>query len=647
MAASAAAFFPARIAAHPEAWYNFRPSLRADAATINQVSLMNRTFGPLRRSLLWMGAVATLALPARAQEPTAVLDTLHVTAAGRTAGSVAAATRGVQIISAAEIRRAPVRSVAEVLAWALGVDLMPRSPALADVAVRGSSFEQVLVLVDGVRVSDAQTGHFDLNLAVPLDQVERIEVLRGPASAAYGADAMGGIINVVTRPGGGTHARAEAGSWSTQRLALGHTAQFAGGRTGAGGELSRSDGHRPGTDFGTGVARGSLAVPLAGQVLRADVGYAARSFGADGFYGNFPSYERTRTWTASLGWRAPTPRGWVVEPVLSVRRNQDDFILKRADPAFYRNQHITLQWGGELIGRGRLAPGVNVAAGGEWFQDRIRSARLGDREESRAALLGELAVGRVGTRAATAGVRADWHSEYGSVVSPSVAAAWWPVHSLRLRASAGHAFRAPTWTERFYRDPANVGDPSLRPERAWSAEAGADAQLRLGLQLSAAAFARHVQDQIDWAKPLGQSQGPWVTRNVETARFRGVEVEANGPAPGQLRWTAHGTWLSVETEEAQGFTSKYALRPLTETVVLGAERTWNSGLALSVRARRARRAGEGAYLLADARIAYRLRQLQLFADGTNLFNEDYPDITGRRAAGRALFLGAEWRPASP
>src|SRR5690606_16014980 len=109
------------------------------------------------------------------------------------------ATRAVQVITADDIRRTPARTVAEVLAWTLGADVLSRSPAQTDLALRGGTFGQVLVLVDGVRMSDPQTGHFNLDLAVPLGEIERIEVLRGGASTTYGSDAMTGVVNVVTR----------------------------------------------------------------------------------------------------------------------------------------------------------------------------------------------------------------------------------------------------------------------------------------------------------------------------------------------------------------------------------------------------------------------------------------------------------------
>src|SRR5690606_9181230 len=125
----------------------------------------------------------------------------------------------------------------------------------------------------------------------------------------HGADAMGGVINVVTRQGvERSTARAEAGTFGTTGLALSHSMRLGGGWADVAGELRQGDGHRPGTDYETGSARVALRVPLGGSPLRADLAYAARDFGAQGFYGDYPSYEETRTTTASLGWRVdPTP----------------------------------------------------------------------------------------------------------------------------------------------------------------------------------------------------------------------------------------------------------------------------------------------------------------------------------------------------
>ena len=593
--------------------------------------------GALVSALLWTtGSLA-------AQQRPIPLDTLQVTASSRASVEMATATRAVEVITAEQIRRLPARSVAEVLQWALGVDLMPRSPALFDVAVRGSSFEQVLVLVDGIRVSDAQTGHFDLNLAVPLDQVERIEILRGPASTLHGADAVGGVIQVVTRRAAGSSARIEGGSFGSAGLALGHGVGVGATRVDLGAELRRSSGHRVGTDYRIGMGRAALSAPLAGRTLRADLGYAARDFGADAFYAPFPSYEETRALTASLGWLEEGDSRLSVEPRLSLRRHDDDFTLKRAEPTFYRNQHQTQQAGGELMARFAAAPLLRLAGGVEAYRDQLWSATLGDRTESRGALLAEAAAGRLGQVTVTAGVRADWYQAFGWFTSPSAAAAWWPGAGVRLRGSLGRALRTPTWTERYYRDPANIGDPNLMPERAWSGEVGADAYPLAGVRLGVAGFVRSADDLIDWAKPSSTPGAPWQTRNVEDARFSGLETEAGIEELLGVRWTLRGSWLSVRSSEAQGFTSKYALRPLTESVSLSAERGLGRGVHAMIRAEHARRRGGTAYLRLDARAAYQLQRLRFFADLQNASGETYSDITGSAAPGRALFVGIEWR----
>ncbi|MBW3629291.1 MAG: TonB-dependent receptor [Gemmatimonadetes bacterium] len=578
----------------------------------------------------------------RAQQRGVPLDTLRVSAASRAAAEVATGTRAVEVIDAGDIRRSPARTVADLVQWAFGVDGMPRSGAAADVAVRGSSFEQVLVLVDGIRASDAQTGHFDLDLAVPLDQIDRIEIVRGPGSALHGADAMAGVIQIVTRRGRGSAARLEAGSFGTTNLSLSHTGNARGVHADIAADLQRSDGHRAGTDYESGIVRAALSAPTGGGTLAGDAAFAARNFGADRFYGPFPSYEKTRTATASLAWRAVPTTRLAIEPALSLRRHDDHFILRRENPAAYENEHWTLQAGGELIARYALTPLVRVAGGVEAYRDLLRSPRLGDRAESRGALLAELVAGRVGAATGTAGLRIDRHEAFGAFWSPSLAAAWWPLRPLRVRGSVGRAFRTPTWTERYYKDPANIGDPGLAPERAWSGEVGLDAYPASGVRIGAAGFLRAAEDLIDWAKPVGEPTSPWRTRNVEDATYQGLEAELRVDDLLGTRWVARGSWLSLDSSEAPGFKSKYALRPLVDVVSLAADRVVLRGLTVGGRAQRARRVGEKPYTRLDARAGYQLPVGRVYVDLQNATAAQYLDIIGVNAAGRSLLVGVEW-----
>lgn len=598
---------------------------------------------PIRLALLLSAALLASAPALGAQERAIPIDTLEVTASSRASSAMATATRGVEVVTAEQIRRLPARNVNEVLQWAFGVDLMPRSPALADLSIRGSTFEQVLVLVDGVRASDQQTGHFDLDLAVPLDQIERIEILRGPAAALYGADAMGGVVQIVTRTGGGSSVRGEAGSFGTTRLALASAVDAGAATLDFAGDFTRSDGHRAGTDYRIGEGRAALTAPVVGRTLKADLAYAGRNFGADGFYSPFPSFERTRTLATSVALRAPETARFQVEPSLSLRRHHDDFILKREDPSYYRNLHTTTQFGGDLNARYAATPLVRLAIGGEAFGDRLESASLGDRTESRAAAYGEVAAGRVGGLTGTAGLRSDWHESYGLFWSPSASAAWWPASGVRVRGSVGRSLRTPTWTERFYHDPANIGDPDLRPESAWSTELGADLYPARNLRIGAAVWTRNAHDLIDWARPLATATAPWHTRNVRDARYRGLEGEVALEDLLGLRLTGRGSWLRLTSGAEAGFTSKYALRPLSRSLSLTAEREVARGLDLSARAERSRRIGNDDYTRIDARVAYRVPVGRLFVDLLNATDEAYPDITGAPAAGRALMVGLDLR----
>ncbi|HKK93951.1 MAG TPA: TonB-dependent receptor plug domain-containing protein, partial [Longimicrobiales bacterium] len=200
------------------------------------------------------GGIAPTAIPgALAAQQTGApvsLDTIEVSVGSNL--ELADLPRSVEVITASELADLPVTSVEAALRWAGAVDLQTRSPAQSDLSIRGGSFEQVLVLVDGIRVSDPQTGHFDLDLTIPIEQVERIEILRGGASAAHGADAFGGVVNIVTKTPGATRGqvRLEGGSFSTFGGAVSFETVTDGG-LGVTAAVGRdgSDGHRDGTDY--------------------------------------------------------------------------------------------------------------------------------------------------------------------------------------------------------------------------------------------------------------------------------------------------------------------------------------------------------------------------------------------------------------
>jgi len=581
-----------------------------------------------KRLLLTLAALSMSGTGLVAQTPGFALDSLRVQVTSRTPSALPSTTRAVRVITAIDIARAPARTVAEVLSAALGLDVLSRSAAQTDLSIRGGSFEQVLVLVDGMPMSDPQTGHFDLDLALPLAEIERIEVLSGGASALYGSDAMTGVVNIVTRRGGrGWEASGEHGTFGT----LGASASAA-GALGAvhlrgGAEFRHSDGHRAGTDFENVQGRLAAESPIAGGALRAEAAHAMRDFGAANFYAAYPSYEETRTTTAALSWTPLRRTGTTVEPRLSFRRHQDDFVLFRAEPARYRNLHESRRYGGEVVVRRTPTEQLGVAAGGDAYEERLESSRLGDHAERRMAVFAELSAGAGGAAALTGGLRYDHHSTFGGFWAPSVAAAFWPRPAVRLRASATRGFRSPTLNDRFYEDPANVGNPELGPERSQEVEVGLDVEMGHAGRVGLSAFRRSASDLIDWVRPVGAASDPWRTRNVAQATFRGVEAEYTVRGPADGRWSATAALLTFESAPADGYVSKYALRPLREVLAVAVEQRLVSGSAIYARGSHARRSGESPHFLLDGRLTLQRQMGELFVDGRNLTNAVYRDVS--------------------
>jgi iron complex outermembrane receptor protein len=597
------------------------------------------------RALLFTG-LATVASPATSHAQQVIpLDTLHVGVSSRLPKG--AQLRAIDVIDRRAIERLPTRSVADAIARALGADVLARSPAQADLALRGSTTEQVLILIDGVPVNDTQTGHFHLDQAVPLDQVERIEVMRGAGSAVYGTSAMGGIVNIVTR-GGATpsSARVEGGTFGTlvasgvATALLKDVAPFSFGL-----ERARSDGHRAGTDYDMTIARAMFAATAGDGRLRVDVAHAERDFGASQFYAPFPNaYEETRVLTGGVSYDRAFGRVRI-EPRASIRRHNDDFVLKRDTPSFYHNVHKTTDAGGGVVIRVPLAF-LATAFGGETFRSTIQSTNLKDHDETRSAVFGEAVVTGSRRFALSAGLRADHSSRYGDFMSPSLAGSVDVGGRLRVRGSAGRAFRAPTWTDRYYSDPANRGDSLLEVERAWSYEGGLDIVPFTGWRADVTGFVRDVENAIDWVKPAGApASTPWQIVNLQEATFRGVELKLQGPEWLGIEWTVRGTALSFDADSAAGFQSKYALRPLTQTASLEVGVPLPFGVTLGVAGSHRRRTAEEPYHLLDARLSYTWRAWSLFATGTNLGDQPYLDVSAARAAGRALGIGLRWNGA--
>jgi iron complex outermembrane receptor protein len=622
---------------------------------------MNRpTPFALALALFVLAGPAAAEAPEPGEEPKPVKAEVAVVASHT---GVEAAASTVAVLTRKEIERLPARSLAELLRYLPSVDVRRRGPegVQADVSLRGADYNGTLVLVDGEPVNDPQTNHHTLNLDVPADAIERIEVLYGAASALYGSEAVGGVIHVVTRGGalGGARAQVEGryvhGSHSLDAGSL-RVATRAGDAVTVSVDASRSEssGFRDDREHAVGSLRAAVRVDTAIGPVTLAGGAASREFGAYAFYGTrFPNqYEETRTRSLRLSAGLDLGGGWALAPSASVRNHRDDFVLERTDPSFYRNLHETDRTTFRLVARRALLGGT-LAVGGEAGRDTIDSTNLGSHARSRWAAFAEL--GRPFSTASPsaggfrAGVRADRYEDFGTRLSPQIAA-WAALGGgVRARASAGTAFRVPTFTELYYVDPQTAGDPDLRPETATNLEAG----LSWGagpVTFDAAVFYRHGTDVIDFVR--SSPSEPFRATNIRTVDTHGLEATVAldparlGRSP-LTRLSLHGAFYSADLEElraeAGATEGRYVLDPLrTRLDLVAAARLPGRVDALARLSYFDRPSFEKGVFLLDARLGYELLEggfLEIYLEGDNLGDLRYEEVPGVPLPGRTIALG--------
>jgi iron complex outermembrane receptor protein len=583
---------------------------------------------------LWLAAVLSAA-PAAAQGP--YRQDIVVTAAATpvTLGSV---TRTLTVITRERIAQLPVHSIADVLRLAASVDVRARGVrgVQTDFAVRGANFGQMLVLVDGVRLNDAQSGHHNGDIPVPLDAVERIEVLHGAGSSLFGADAFGGTINVITRresarPTG----TLEGGSFGL--IAGRGQAAFAGGgvQQMIAGSVDRSSGFMFERGFETAGVSSRTSI---GQRSGLFVSYLWKDFGANGFYGNAPSHERTNQTLVGADHRFGVLSGWQLGGNVSYRTHGDYFIFNVLRPGVAENRHRTHAALGSVRASRGFRDNTSLTAGVEGGADWIRSTNLGDHTTRRVSAFGEWRQALGPSAQLETSLRVDRYTEFGTAWSPALGVGWWPSSVMRLRASAGRAFRVPTFTERYYSDPANWARPEVHAERAWAGEGGVDWFLSNGWTAAATLFGRLDTDVIDWLRPSAAER--WRTYNIRDVDTIGIELTAGKALPGGSFIQAGYTGLDVHAA-AVTQQSKYVLDYAPHSVAAAASIALPGSLRLAPRLEykhRTRSTGTSDYALFDLRISRRFAAYEVRIDGTNLFDASYQEVLGVQMPGAAVSI---------
>ena len=529
----------------------------------------------------------------------------------------------------------------DVLRTDPSVDIQQRAPGVqGDLSLRGSTFGQVLVLVNGVRVNDVQTGHHNLDLPIPFESMQRVEVLHGSGSTLYGSDAVAGAVNFITAPAAHNELRIGAGGGNYGTNEQDASISLARGPFGEQAAFTRelSTGFIPDRDYRSLAISSETTARTRLGLSDVLLAYSDRPFGAADFYGPYNSWERTKGWFA-YGQQA---LGKNTSALFAYRRHSDNFILLRDQPEVYANEHIDESYQAALRRNNDLARNTRVFYGAEGFHDSIDSNNLGHHKRDRGALYGDLDVRALKRFSFAIGAREELFTGGQQDFSPTVSGGYWLSQHVKLKASASHAFRLPTYTDLYYSDPANMGNPNLKPEKAWDYEGGALLSFSSRVSGEFTVFNRRVHDGIDYVR--ANANEVWQAANLTNINFTGFEAMTHFEATRNQRFDVAYTFLHGAQNALNGLQSKFIFNYPTNA----GSATWFGTLPgkLTTRARvqAIQRYQRDVYPLVDFSLTREFRMFHPYVQLTNLTNTGYAEIAGPppvRMPGRGVIAGLE------
>lgn len=464
---------------------------------------------------------AETAFPAQDSVPS--LDTITVVGS-RVPRSLASSSRGIAVIDRSAIEASGAASLADLLETAAGIDIRERGAGgvQADLSLRGGTFEQALILLDGIPLTDPQTGHHHMDIPVTVDDIERIEVLSGQASRVYGPGAIGGVVNIVTREPRATSLLLRGTVGQNRVVGTSATAQLAGPKlsTRLSASRSMSGGYRYNTDADISTVNFRANSSIGESSAHLTVAYNEKDFGANGFYTDITDEQREHTRTVLSALDGAVPLGpFLLKPRATWRRHYDDFVL--GDPAFYRNETQTDVVGGGVHVFMPWKLGT-LSLGAEGTMERIISDDLGGHRRYRGGLFLEHPFELFERLTVAPGVCVSYVTGTDWQVWPGLDAGLDITDWLRVFGGVEYSFRTPTFTELYYDSPGNRGSSLLDNERTFSVEAGTRVHTQR-LRGSLTLFRRDGRDVIDWARDTGASM--WVAGNVDEVIASGGEAD--------------------------------------------------------------------------------------------------------------------------
>jgi len=582
--------------------------------------------------------------------------------------------RVLTVVDKAQIARMPVQSIDQLLDYVAGLDIRQRGTdgTQADISVRGGSFDQVLVLLNGVNITDPQTGHFNLDIPLNLSDVSRVEILEGSSARVLGPNAFSGAINIVTEnvEKHALNAELVAGSFNYYSQSVSGSLGTDRFHTFASISHKSSSGYSTNTGFDLSSAfiqsayntlnAGKFDLQLATQL---------KEFGASGFYSlAFPNqYENSKTFLAALNWTLAKGK-FEYTAQAYWREHHDRFELDFKKPAGW-NYHLTDVTGGKAAVAYRTQLG-KTTLGVDLRNEHIFSNVLGTPIDSMRAPMETngffthaanrlLSTGYIDQTLNlnrwyfSLGAASTYTNSFGLNTFGGLDIAYSLNDEVRVFADANSAVRLPTFTDLYYVGPQHTANPDLKPENSQTIEIGTKI-VKPDWKLDVAGYYRMGQNIIDWVKLTPTAN--WVSENLTNVNALGADVS--------FEYIFHQSFLSKiginysylqSDKSANNFISKYALDYLKHKVVLIIDHAVLNNLAASWHVGYYDRTGNydantvyGApsviknftpYFMLDGRLSWTQKKFDVFADLNNILNTTYADYGGLTQPGVNVNIG--------
>ncbi|PZU87635.1 MAG: TonB-dependent receptor [Chryseobacterium sp.] len=545
----------------------------------------------------------------------------------------------VVVITKQQIQNSPATSIDELLQFYSGLDIKRRGSngVQSDITIRGSSFEQVLILVNGIRMNDSQTGHNTFNIPFDISAVERIEIIKGSSAKLYGQNVYAGVINIVTKSSSEEQVtiKAQGGDFKTYDLSA--SATFGSEKFTNLFSISNgaSDGYRYNTDYQIRNFFYQNKLKLNDGSVSLQAGFSEKKFGANGFYASptaINQYEEAQASVVSLQYQQKF-NNLSVNSSVYWRRGQDMYLFIRQNPSYYRNMHIGNNIGGTVNATYESSIGI-TSIGIDYRKEFLTSSNLGERKRDVTQVFFDHQF-RFFDQKLEINPGASWANYSGdNFLYPGmdVGFIFNPNHKVFGAISKG--FRIPTFTDLYYKSPTEIGNPDLVPESAISSELGYRFQNEKILAKTSG-FIRNTKQGIDWQKETPTS--PWKAENVARINLKGFEVEFKHQLLSFLNYRLGYTYLDNQDLDKED--SRYSLQNLRHQFVAQLDVKFLKFFSNQLIYKYSERVNLGSYNILDEQLNFRYKDLNFYILINNLTNTKYVETNLVPMPGRWFHIG--------